>query len=162
MSAIIIKGKRCAVGSRLKIKDDSYEGIPLTIGMEVTIHSIKGGSVGIIADQQMPGWHDFMGKGPSNRCLWIEVDSIEHYLEPTGSKKFVVAKAYRFGGTELKGKKGHIIQETDSGLFVEMEEHIKGIGCDGLGKKGHCAFIPKDCITYKSDEEQKKKVKDAN
>lgn len=161
MPTITIRGQQCTIGTRVKLVGSSYEGIPWAAGREVTIDRIdlKHHTVGIVADTYVPGWHNFSGEGQDGHCLWINIDDLDHCLEPLEERKFTVAKAYSFGGVELKGKRGRVIQNTQDGVFVEMDEHIKGISCDGMGKKGHCALIPENYLIWRSNKNSNKKGK---
>lgn len=158
MSSITINGQLYTTGMRLRSIRSEMEGIPTGIGLEVSIAIIDGSSsmIGVVREEPSAGWNDLHGSVADNTGLWFQISNFEQYFEVIGSNKFTVVKNYKFGRTELKGKTGHVIHKGNDGLFVEMDEHINGLSCDGLGKTGHCALIPQKYIEFEANKKSKK------
>lgn len=159
MLSITVNGQVIRTGMLFKSVRSEFEGIPIGPGVQVTVVSIGSSSIGVQADTPLPGWNDLNGEVPSNTGLWVNTTNFFSYYEEAGQHKIIIVKECSFDKSDLKGKTGKVLNQNPDGLFVELEEEIGGISFDGLGKAGHCAFVPKDCVEYV--DKPNKKVKKA-
>lgn len=161
MSSVTVNGEIVRTGMLFESIRSEFEGILIGPGTKVTVVSVGPRSIGVQANAPIPGWNDLNGEIPNNTGLWITTLNFFSYYKKVGHHKITIVKECSSGQSDLKGKTGKVLDNNCDGLFVEFEEDIGGISFDGLGKAGHCAFIPKDCAEYinKSNRKVKKAKK---
>lgn len=61
-----------------------------------------------------------------------------------------------FKRINLIGKRCKVLHKIDRNyVFVELDEDIGAMSCDGTGKSGHCIVVPKNCLVPKTEMEKK-------
>jgi len=126
-----------------------------------------GVSIGIFSPKKKSGFHDLEGTVPDHQGYWIGEDKLVAYFT-VERLKLTVKSPLMYRGKDLINKKGVFICEYDkllsdmrsgylnkrpSHIFVEFEDYVCGTSCDGFGKKGHCAMVPRAAVKFEKETE---------
>ena len=128
----------------------------------------KSGScqVGVYSPEVIDHWNSIDDHVENRHGYWIDESRLSGAFVQERLRVEVIEKAAH-RGKDLLGRKGTYLCPLDDTadramsskifrpefLFIEMDEHVGGSGCDGLGKKGHCVLVPSRAVKFEKQKE---------
>jgi hypothetical protein len=126
--------------------------------------------IGALLAGQHSAWHHMDGMVPDNRGYWLDAEHLGEAFELAKMKIEIIGDAH-YRAKDLKGRKGvYLSSFGDAGglppdvpisainvkhVFVELEDNVGGSGCEGMGKRGHCVMVPRECVRFEDSKTAK-------
>lgn len=101
-------------------------------------------TIGVCGERYHRQWHNLDGKVRKGYGIYLNsVDLSAGYLKRV-SMHYIIQNDCAFNDLNLKGKECRLIHtnKREDVCLVELNENVGAGGADGLGKYGHCIFVP--------------------